>query len=257
MSGFSRRGLMVGGTLALIAGPAAAQSVAGFAVNRAGTGTADHARFDALLARRARNSRDGVVRVDYAGWRASVADRTALKAYIASLSRLNPLGLTRPEQFAFWANLYNAVTVDVVLDAWPVRSIREIRSGLIPGPWKRKVATVAGVELSLDDMEHNILRKGWTEPRVHYAVNCASYSCPNLPLRAFRGATLGPAGRGRASLRQPPQRRSLRRRRADRVVDLQMVRGGLRRLRRPRHRPSGAACRGAAEGPAAIRDPYR
>ncbi len=193
MSGFSRRGLMVGGTLALIAGPAAAQSVAGFAVNRAGTGTADHARFDALLARRARNSRDGVVRVDYAGWRASVADRTALKAYIASLSRLNPLGLTRPEQFAFWANLYNAVTVDVVLDAWPVRSIREIRSGLIPGPWKRKVATVAGVELSLDDMEHNILRKGWTEPRVHYAVNCASYSCPNLPLRAFRGATLGPA----------------------------------------------------------------
>lgn len=189
----SRRGLIAGGAAVLSAGPALAQSVAGFAVNRAGAGTASHAAFDTLLARRARNSRDGVVRVDYAGWKASTADRAALKAYIASLSRVAPLTLNRPEQFAFWANLYNAVTIDVVLDAYPVRSIRDIRSGLTPGPWKRKVATVGGVELSLDDMEHNILRKGWSDPRVHYAVNCASISCPNLPLRALRGATLGPA----------------------------------------------------------------
>lgn len=193
MGGFSRRELIAGGTLALIAGPSAARSVAGFAANRSGSGTVDHARFDALLAHRARNSRDGVVRVDYAGWKASAADRAALNAYIASLSRLNPLSLTRPEQFAFWANLYNAVTLDVVLDAFPVRSIRDIRSGLVSGPWKRKAATVDGVDLSLDDIEHNILRKGWTEPQVHYAVNCASFSCPNLPLRAFRGATLGPS----------------------------------------------------------------
>lgn len=185
--------MIAGGAAALSSWPASAQSVAGFAVNRAGAGAADHAAFDALLARRARNSRDGVVRVDYAGWKASAADRAALKAYIASLSRLAPLTLTRPEQFAFWANLYNAVTIDVVLDAYPVRSIRDIRSGLSAGPWKRKVASIGGVELSLDDMEHNILRKGWSDPRVHYAVNCASYSCPNLPLRAWRGATLGPA----------------------------------------------------------------
>lgn len=193
MREFSRRGLLVGGAVILLPSPVLAQSVSGFAANRAGSGTADHSAFDVLLSRRARNSRDGVVRVDYAGWRASASDRAALKAYIAALSRMNPLTLTRPEQFAFWANLYNAVTIDVVLDAWPVRSIRDIRSGLIAGPWKRKSATVAGVDLSLDDIEHNILRKGWTEPRVHYAVNCASYSCPNLPLRAFRGATLGPA----------------------------------------------------------------
>lgn len=189
----SKRELILGGAAALVAGPATAQSVAGFAANRAGAGTANHAAFDTLLARRARASRDGVVRVDYAGWKASAADRAALKAYIASLSRLAPLTLTRPEQFAFWANLYNAVTIDVVMEAYPVRSIRDIRSGITPGPWKRKVATVGGVELSLDDMEHNILRKGWSDPRVHYAVNCASFSCPNLPLRAFRGATLGPS----------------------------------------------------------------
>lgn len=177
----------------LVAGPAVAQSVSGFAANRAGPGTADHAAFDTLLARRARTSRDGVVRVDYSGWTASVADRPALTAYIAALSRLNPLSLTRPEQFAYWANLYNAVTIDVVLDHWPVRSIRDIRSGLRPGPRRRKLVTVGGVHLSLDDIEHEVLRKGWTEPRVHYAVNCASIGCPNLPLRAFRGATLGPA----------------------------------------------------------------
>lgn len=177
----------------MIATPALAQSVPGFAANRAGSGVADHAAFDALVARRARNSRDGVVRVDYAGWSASAADRAALTAYIAALSRRDPLSLTRPEQFAYWVNLYNAVTVDVVLDNWPVRSIREIRSGLRPGPWRRKLVTVGGVDLSLDDIEHEILRKGWTEPRVHYAVNCASIGCPNLPLRAFRGATLGPA----------------------------------------------------------------
>ena len=190
----SRRGLILGGAAALVAGPGLAQTggVAGFAVNRAGSGTAGHGAFDILVGRRARASRDGVVRVDYSGWKASAADRAALKSYIASLTRLSPLTLTRPEQFAFWANLYNAVTIDVVLDAWPVRSIRDIRSGLIAGPWRRKVVTVAGVELSLDDIEHNIMRKGWSDPRVHYAVNCASYSCPNLPLRAWRGATLGP-----------------------------------------------------------------
>lgn len=177
----------------VVAGPAMAQSVAGFAANRSGSGTANHAAFDGLLARRARNSRDGVVRVDYGGWRASAADRAALTAYIAALSRVNPHSLTRPEQFAFWANLYNAVTIDVVLDNWPVRSIRDIRSGLRPGPWRRQLVTIGGVELSLDDIEHEILRQGWSEPRVHYAVNCASISCPNLPLRAFRGATLGRA----------------------------------------------------------------
>lgn len=190
---FSRRDLIVGGLVSVVAGPAAAWDVAGFAANRSGSGTVNHAAFDALLARRARNSRDGIVRLDYAGWKASAADRAALTAYVAALSRLSPLSLTRPEQFAFWANLYNAVTIDVVLDAYPVRSIRDIRSGLLPGPWRRRLVTIGGVELSLDDIEHNILRKGWVEPRVHYAVNCASIGCPNLPLRAFRGATLVPA----------------------------------------------------------------
>jgi hypothetical protein len=192
MSHSTRRALILGGSAVLAAGPAWAQGVAGFTANRAGTGVFDHAAFDALLARRARNSRDGVVRVDYRGWQASRADRAALDAYIAALEGLRPHSLTRPEQFAYWANLYNAVTIRVVLEAYPVSTIRTIRSGLLPGPWRRRVVTVEGVELTLDDIEHAILRRGWADPRVHYAVNCASYSCPNLPLRAWRGAGLGP-----------------------------------------------------------------
>ncbi|MBX9614938.1 MAG: DUF547 domain-containing protein [Brevundimonas sp.] len=188
----SRRTVVLAAVAGLVAGPAVARQVRGFTVDRSGTGTADHAAFDSLLALRARNSRDGVVRVDYAGWASSGADRRALAAYIAGLSRLDPLRLTRPEQFAFWANLYNAVTLELVLEAWPVRSIRALRSGLSPGPWRRTLASVSGVDLSLDDIEHGILRTGWAEPRVHYAVNCASIGCPNLPLRALRGATLGP-----------------------------------------------------------------
>lgn len=178
----------------LFAGMAAAQSASRFASRTAGTGTAGHTAFDTLLSRRARSSRDGVVRVDYAGWKASTTDRQALKAYIAVLAGLNPLSLTRSEQFAYWANLYNALTIDVVLEAYPVRSIRDIRSSvLIAGPWKKRVVTVGGVPLSLDNIEHDILRRGWSEPRVHYAVNCASFSCPNLPLRAWRGAGLDAA----------------------------------------------------------------
>lgn len=195
MAHLDRRGLIAASvslTAGFGAGSAAAQSVSRFANQQAGRALADHTAFDALLARRARNSRDGVVRVDYAGWRASTADRAALGRYIDALSALDPLTLTLPEQFAYWANLYNALTISVVVDDWPVRSIRDIRSSLlVAGPWKKTVARVGRVDLSLDDIEHEILRKGWSDPRVHYAVNCASFSCPNLPLRAWRGAGLG------------------------------------------------------------------
>ena len=197
MTHLNRRGLIASGAglaASLAAGSVMAQSVSRFAGRQSGRAVADHAAFDVLLSRHARNSRDGVVRVDYAGWRGSSADRAALGRYIDNLSALDPLSLTRPEQFAYWANLYNALTIRVVLDEWPVRSIRDIRSSLlVAGPWKKIVARVGGVDLSLDDIEHEILRKGWSDPRVHYAVNCASFSCPNLPLRAWRGAGLGPA----------------------------------------------------------------
>lgn len=97
---------------------------------------------------------------------------------------------------AFWANLYNAKTIDVVLDAYPIKSIKDIRLGgglvaaVTGGPWKAKVVTVAGEKLSLDDIEHGILRPIFKDARIHYAVNCASIGCPNPMREAFTGAQL-------------------------------------------------------------------
>jgi len=157
----------------------------------ASTKRVDHSAFDGLLRAHVRPAEAGLTRVDYAAFKAK--DHVALKAYIASLAAINPAALSRDEQFAYWANLYNALTLDVVLEHYPVTSIRDIdiSPGLADGPWGKKLAEVSGVQLSLDDIEHGILRPIWKfDPRIHYAVNCASVGCPNLMRRAFKGRML-------------------------------------------------------------------
>jgi hypothetical protein len=156
-----------------------------------------HASWDALLAKRLVVSSDGVNRVDYGGWKADAADRAALSGYVDALAATKVSALPREARFAHWANLYNALTVQVILDAYPVASIRDIRSkgaglsvGALIGPWKTKLVTVEGRRLSLDDIEHAILRPEFKDPRVHYAVNCASIGCPNLKPTAWRAETL-------------------------------------------------------------------
>lgn len=156
---------------------------------------ADHAPFDALLGRYVMVSPDGVNRVRYGAWRAAEADREALDAYVASLERERPSRLPRDEAFVYWVNLYNAVTLQIVLENYPVSSIRDIRSrtldprGLI-GPWRTPRVTVEGRRLTLDQIEHAILRPTFGDSRVHYAVNCASIGCPNLQPRAWRASSL-------------------------------------------------------------------
>jgi len=156
----------------------------------------DHAAFDRLLSRYVVESADGVNRVDYAGLKANRADRAALSGYISDLAQERVSALPRAEQFALWANLYNALTLQEVVNAYPVRSIRDIPSrgvldfAALIGPWKTKLVSVEGRSLSLDDIEHAIMRPTFKDPRVHYAVNCASIGCPNLQRRAFRGAEL-------------------------------------------------------------------
>lgn len=153
--------------------------------------------FDDLLSRHVVVGRDGVNRVRYAAWAANPADRAMLDRYVESLSKTEISKLPRDRQFAAWANLYNAVTLQVVLKAYPVKSIRDIKSagaGLdlkaLVGPWVEKRVTVEGRELSLDDIEHVMLRPRFKDPRVHYAVNCASIGCPNLQPKAWRAETL-------------------------------------------------------------------
>lgn len=155
----------------------------------ASTRVIDHAAWTAFLRKYVRPDADGINRVAYG--QVTAADRRALKAYIQRLGAMKVTGFNRKEQLAFWINLYNAVTVDLIVSRWPVRSIRDISisPGLFTkGPWGRKLLTVEGVKLSLDDIEHRILRPIWRDPRIHYAVNCASLGCPNLQPQAFTGA---------------------------------------------------------------------
>lgn len=92
---------------------------------------------------------------------------------------------------AYWINLYNAATVELILDHYPVRSITRIKSGLFSfGPWDRKLLKVDGHKLSLNDIEHRILRPLFKDPRIHYAVNCASLGCPDLAPRAYTAENL-------------------------------------------------------------------
>ena len=142
----------------------------------------DHAPWAALLARHRRMGADGIARFAYAD--VTPAERASLDAYVATLAATDPRTLTRPAQFAYWVNLYNALTVRVVLDHYPVESILDIAlsPGLLAlGPWGAKLVEIAGAPLSLDDIEHRILRPIWRDPRVHYVVNCASLGCPDLP----------------------------------------------------------------------------
>lgn len=153
------------------------------------TATIDHAAWDAFLSRYVRRGPDGVNRFAYA--LVSDEDKAALAAYLRALADVRISEYSREEQLAYWINLYNALTVDVVLDHYPIESIRDISISpgfFSVGPWKKKLLDVDGEALSLDDIEHRILRPIWKDPRIHYAVNCASIGCPNLATSAFTAA---------------------------------------------------------------------
>jgi hypothetical protein len=157
----------------------------------ASTAEIDHAAWGVLLARYVKADTGGVNRFDYA--LVSAADREALRGYVSRLSSVAIGRYARPEQLAYWINLYNALTVQVILDHYPVASIRDIdiSPGLFAdGPWGAKLATVDGQPVALNDIEHRILRPIWRDPRIHYAVNCASVGCPNLAAVPYRRATV-------------------------------------------------------------------
>jgi len=140
----------------------------------------DHSAFDRLL--REYVAPDGV---RYHAWAASETDRKALDDYVARLAAGRPSELPGLDALAFWIDAYNALTLQLILDHYPVKSIKDIGS-----PWKKKLITVEDRELSLDEIENDVLRKQWHDPRIHFALNCASVSCPPLRAGAFTGAGL-------------------------------------------------------------------
>lgn len=123
----------------------------------------------------------------------SKEDRESLQAYLEALQKVIVTGLSRDEQKAYWLNLYNAQTVEVILDHYPVKSIMDIDISpafFKQGPWGAKLVSIEGALLSLNDIEHRILRPIFNDNRVHYGLNCASIGCPNLQKIPFTSANM-------------------------------------------------------------------
>lgn len=148
----------------------------------------DATNWDALLKKHVVVIRDGqVTQVDYAGFK---ADRESLKAYLRSASAVSRTEFDQwrsPEQLAFLINAYNAWTVELVLGAYPgVISIKDLGS-FMQSPWKKRFIPLLGETRSLDDIEHGLIRDShrYNDPRIHFAVNCASIGCPALRPEAY------------------------------------------------------------------------
>lgn len=152
-----------------------------------------HAAWTTLLAAHVRwNDAGTTTAVDYAGF---ARDRAALDAYrnaLAGVSASDFAAWPRAERLAFLVNAYNANTIALVLTRYPdLASIKEL-GGWMSSPWKQDVVTLLGATRSLDDVEHRLIHAGVgaDEPRVHFALNCASIGCPALRPEAYRAADL-------------------------------------------------------------------
>ncbi len=142
----------------------------------------DHQIFAELLAKYNHN---GVV--NYAGFKKEVA---RLDAYLDLLAGVDPDALERDDRFAFYANAYNAWTIKLILTGYPgIESIKDL-GNFFKSPWKKKFVRLGGRVITLDTIEHDILRPQFKDPRVHMAVNCASKSCPPLWNEPFTGSRL-------------------------------------------------------------------
>ena len=130
----------------------------------------------------------GIHRVRYHA--VTMEDRKSLRGYLQAMQALTISSYHRAEQRAYWINVYNAATVDLVLSRFPVASVRDINMSpgfLARGPWGAKLLSIEGEKVSLDDIEHRILRPIWKDNRIHYALNWASLGCPNLQAEAYTG----------------------------------------------------------------------
>ena len=117
--------------------------------------------------------------------------RDALDEYVLKLENTDPLALDKFEQKAYWINLYNVLTVQLILDNYPVLSITKLGSNKLEfGPWNEIATKINNIDLSLNDIEHRIIRPLYNDYRIHFAVNCASIGCPNLAAEAFTADSL-------------------------------------------------------------------
>ena len=149
----------------------------------ASTGSSvDHSLYGELLRKYVLDGK-----VNYAGFQ---AEEAKLNQYLDLLQSVDLKTLSRKEQFAFYANAYNAWTIKLILTKYPdIKSIKEL-GFLNAGPWKKKVVRLRAETVSLDHIEHDILRPHFKDPRVHFAINCAAKSCPPLRSEPYRADIL-------------------------------------------------------------------
>lgn len=152
-----------------------------------GASPIDHTEWDALLQKHV--STEGWV--DYEGF---IEDSVQLNSYLDLLRQHHPdpEKWTTEERIAYWINAYNAFTVKLITDYYPVESIKDIKSGIpfVNTVWDIKFINIQGQTYDLNNIEHGILRPKFDEPRIHFAVNCASVSCPKLLNRAYTAKSL-------------------------------------------------------------------
>lgn len=153
----------------------------------------DQAQWSRLLAAHVTWTKDGSASVvDYAAFS---KDRDGLKAYLASTSKLPKATFdawSKVDREAFLLNVYNAATIELILTHYPdIKSIKDL-GGLFGSPWKKEVISLFGDARSLDDIEQTMLRGAtdYTDPRIHFALNCASIGCPALRPEAYLGSEL-------------------------------------------------------------------
>lgn len=150
----------------------------------------DHVHWDEILKKNTQLKSSQVL-VDY---KALKKNPNQLNQYLDELKKVKPsqfASFSEKQKLAFWINAYNAFTIDIVLKHYPIESIKEIKSGWFSsGPWKIEFIPLLGKTISLDEIEHNIIRKRFDEPRIHFALNCASLGCPSLYQQAFNAKHL-------------------------------------------------------------------
>lgn len=143
-----------------------------------------HAQLTQILRQHVREAR-----VNYAALKKDSAGLNRYLDVLAAVSRDDFKNWTEAEQIAFLVNAYNAWTLRLIVDHHPVASIRRI-GGWFSGPWDQKIVRLFGTTITLDDLEHKMLRGDYAEPRVHFALVCAAKGCPPLRDEAYTGARL-------------------------------------------------------------------
>lgn len=150
------------------------------------TATIDHSGWDTLLKQYVIiDHPSGINRFRYAD--VQKADRQQLNRYVSKLESLDPRTYNRNEQKAYWINLYNAAVVKQVLEYYPVKNITDVDRNGGDGPWDEAIVTIMGQRLSLNDIEHRILRPLWKDHKVHFALACGGLGCPDLQPVAYNG----------------------------------------------------------------------